>query len=342
MCASEWADQGGRWTSARRSSTPCAPRSAFRAAAYALAAVGLNLQFGYTGLLNFGQVGFLLVGAYGTAITADHGLPLPLAFLVGVAAAVALGLILGLPTLRLRAEYLAIVTISAAEILRLVVRSRPLEGFTGGAFGIREFADAFYSWNPIPSGEYGVGNVTFSDRTCGSCSSGGASSLSRRRLIFLLVRSPWGRVLRANPRRRGRNPQPRKERLRVQAPEPRVGGSIGALAGMLLAVDAQFTNADFWQSIFTFFAFTVIIIGGVGRVIGPVVGSMLFWFLLQGTDTLLQQATGRQLLRVEARSDRGWADPVRARRAPAHAADDLPAAGAVRQPRRDADRGAVT
>src|SRR3954451_13731181 len=98
------------------------------AAAYALAAVGLNVQFGYTGLLNFGQVGFLLVGAYGTAISADHGVPLPLAFLVGVAAAVALGLILGLPTLRLRAEYLAIFTISAAEILRLVVRSRPLEG----------------------------------------------------------------------------------------------------------------------------------------------------------------------------------------------------------------------
>jgi branched-chain amino acid transport system permease protein len=69
-----------------------------------------------------------------------------------------------------------------------------------------------------------------------------------------------------------------------------VGGSIGALAGILLAVDAQFTNAEFWQSIFTFFVFTVLILGGVGRVIGPIVGSMVFWFLLQGTDTVLQQA----------------------------------------------------
>jgi neutral amino acid transport system permease protein len=109
-------------------------------------------------------------------------------------------------------------------------------------------------------------------------------------LIYLLVRSPWGRVLRGirddehATRSLGKNVFAFKLQSLV------LGGSIGALAGILLAVDAQFTNADYWQSIFTFFAFTVIIIGGVGRVIGPVVGSMLFWFLLQGTDTLLQQA----------------------------------------------------
>src|SRR5690606_31579181 len=119
-----------------------------------------NVQFGYTGLLNFGQVGFLLVGAYGTAISADAGVPLPLAFLIGVAAAVALGLLLGLPTLRLRADYLAIVTISVAEILRLITRSRQLQDFTGGVFGLQGFASAFYRWNPIPQGTYGVGRFS--------------------------------------------------------------------------------------------------------------------------------------------------------------------------------------
>src|SRR3954471_3948787 len=84
------------------------------AAAFALAAVGLNLQFSFTGLLNFGQVGFLLAGAYGTAIAASHGWPFPLAVLVGIAASVVLALLLGLPTLRLRGDFLAIVTISAA------------------------------------------------------------------------------------------------------------------------------------------------------------------------------------------------------------------------------------
>jgi neutral amino acid transport system permease protein len=265
------------------------------AAAYALAAVGLNLQFGFTGLLNFGQVGFLLVGAYGTAISADHGLPLPLAFLVGVAAAVALGLILGLPTLRLRAEYLAIVTISAAEILRLVVRSRPLEGFTGGAFGIRGFADAFYSWNPIPSGLYGVGSVTFSDRTLWVMLVGWSLVAITSLLVLLLVRSPLGRVLRAIREDEDAARSLGKNVFLFKIQSLVVGGSIGALAGILLAVDAQFTNAEFWQSIFTFFVFTVLILGGVGRVIGPIVGSMVFWFLLQGTDTVLQQALSDSL-----------------------------------------------
>ena len=92
-------------------------------AAYAISAIGLNLQFGYTGLLNFGHVAFMLVGAYGMAITVDLGGPLWLGVPVGILAAAFLGLLLGLPTLRLRADYLAIMTIAAGEIIRLVVRS---------------------------------------------------------------------------------------------------------------------------------------------------------------------------------------------------------------------------
>src|SRR5258707_4426489 len=98
------------------------------AAVYALAAVGLNLQYGYTGLWNFGQAGFLLAGAYGTAIAVNSwGLGLGWAVLVGIAAAIVLALLLGLPTLRLRADYLAIVTISAAQILRITVNSTSVQ-----------------------------------------------------------------------------------------------------------------------------------------------------------------------------------------------------------------------
>ena len=82
------------------------------AAAYALSAVGLNLQFGYTGLLNFGHVAFMLVGAYGLAVTVDLGGPMWLGILVGIGLGLLLALLMGLPTLRLRADYLAIVTIA--------------------------------------------------------------------------------------------------------------------------------------------------------------------------------------------------------------------------------------
>ena len=113
------------------------------AAVYALAAVGLNLQFGYTGLWNFGQAGFLLVGAYGTAIAVEQ---LGLAARLGGARrhrrrGRCSASLLGIPTLRLRADYLAIVTISAAEILRIVVNSTTVQSVTGGPQGIGGFAD---------------------------------------------------------------------------------------------------------------------------------------------------------------------------------------------------------
>src|SRR3954454_831896 len=168
------------------------------AAVYALAAIGLNVQFGYTGLMNYGQVAFLLVGAYGTAISVDQwGVPLPVGFLIGIAAAVALGLLLGLPTLRLRADYLAIVTISAAEILRIVTNLRAAQSVTGGPQGIKQFANAFFRWNPFNPGRYGIGGVKFSHRDLWAIVVTWAIVAVVSMLVFLLVRSPWGRVVKS-------------------------------------------------------------------------------------------------------------------------------------------------
>ena len=161
------------------------------AAAYAIAGIGLNVHFGYTGLLNFGHVGFMMVGAYGTAISVDRGLPLPVGILVGILSAVVLGLILGIPTLRLRADYLAIVTIAVAEILRLTFRSQSLEGFTKGVFGIQRFADSFYDINPIPVGRYGWRELSFTSRQLWVMTAGWLVVVLATVVVRALVRSPW-------------------------------------------------------------------------------------------------------------------------------------------------------
>ena len=94
------------------------------AAYFALAAIGLNIQFGYTGLLNFGQSAFMACGAYGLGMTSQYfGVGMWWGILIGLALVIILGLLVGIPTLRLRADYLAIVTIATAEIVRLIVRS---------------------------------------------------------------------------------------------------------------------------------------------------------------------------------------------------------------------------
>src|SRR5664279_2131323 len=107
---------------------------------YCLAAIGLNVHFGYTGLLNFGQAGFMMVAAYALAsFVYTWGLPFWLGIVVGLAASVLLALILGVPTLRLRADYLAIVTIASAEIIRQTVGSVSLLKYFGGQDGLQQF-----------------------------------------------------------------------------------------------------------------------------------------------------------------------------------------------------------
>ena len=103
---------------------------------FAIAAIGLNVQFGYAGLLNFGQAGFMACGAYAIGMTAQYwhisfwwGIPMAIAY------ATVFGFIMGIPTLRLRADYLAIVTIALAELVRLIVRSVTFKKYFNGSDG---------------------------------------------------------------------------------------------------------------------------------------------------------------------------------------------------------------
>ena len=106
-------------------------------AVYGIFALGLNLQWGFTGLINFGHVGFMTLGAYGTALLSLQGVPIPLAVLAGIVLAALLGLLIGMSTLRLREDYLAIVTIGVSELIRLVALNE--EWLTKGSFGVQRF-----------------------------------------------------------------------------------------------------------------------------------------------------------------------------------------------------------
>ncbi|HVM40899.1 MAG TPA: branched-chain amino acid ABC transporter permease [Acidimicrobiia bacterium] len=261
-----------------------------QAAAFALAAIGLNVHYGYTGLLNFGHVGFMLLGAYGTAVTVHHGGSLWLGILVGILAAVAFGIILGLPTLRLRYDYLAIVTIAAAEILRLGARSPSAEPLTRGVFGIQQFADSFYDLNPLARGRYGWGDFAFSHRVLWVMLVGWGLVALATALVWLLTRSPWGRVLRAVREDEDAARSLGKNAFWFKLQSLVVGGVIGSLAGTLLAVDTQSVNPDTYQAVITFFAYTVLILGGPATRLGPVAGAIVFWFLLQFTALFLTEA----------------------------------------------------
>jgi neutral amino acid transport system permease protein len=264
---------------------------------YALAAIGLNVHFGYTGLLNFGQVGFMAIGGYGVAIsTLEWGVPLGVGVLFGIGAAVLLALVLGLPTLRLRADYLAIVTIAASEIYRLMVSAPSWRAVTGGSDGLSGFSSGFYDLNPIPNGTYGFGPWRYSERTLYVLLVGWVLVLLATLLVALLIRSPWGRVIKAirededAVRSLGKNVYGYKMQSLI------LGGVIGAVGGMFWVLAQAAITPGSFSPIPTFYAYAALILGGIARVWGPVVGSMIFWALLSFSQGFINELVANEYI----------------------------------------------
>jgi neutral amino acid transport system permease protein len=264
---------------------------------YALAAIGLNMHYGYTGLRNFGHVGFLLVGAYGVGISvATFGWSMWVGIAVGILASVVLALLLGLPTLRLRSDYFAIATIAAAEILRLVARSTSATDLTGGPFGLQGVAADFASLNPITPGRYGFGSFTFSAGQLWAMLVTWTLVLVATLVLMRLMKSPWGRVIRSIrededvARSLGKNVYAFKIQSLV------LGGVLGGIGGVMLALAANTVNANTFAPQVTFFLYAALILGGAATRIGPIVGAMLFWFILASGQNALRQAGAEGIL----------------------------------------------
>ncbi len=256
---------------------------------FALAAIGINMQFGYTGLLNFGQSAFMAVGGYAVAVTVVQlGMNFWLGIVIGLAVSVFLALLLGIPTLRLRADYLAIVTIAASEIVRQLVRSVTFKDFFGGSDGLQSFSAGFFAINPIPVGDYNIGPVNYSNRELFVLVVGWSLVALSCLLVWLLVRSPWGRVLKGirededAVRSLGKNVYLYKMQALI------IGGVFGTIAGFVYAVGNEAVSPDFFGTDTTFFAYAILILGGAARVFGPVLGTVIFWAVIQGTDVFLR------------------------------------------------------
>ncbi|WP_369046894.1 branched-chain amino acid ABC transporter permease [Sinomonas sp. P10A9] len=254
-------------------------------AAYALAALGLAVHFGYSGLLNFGQAGFIAVGAYVFAMTTIHlQFPFWLALIAAVLASVVFALILGIPTLRLRADYLAIVTIAAAEIIRYVVTTNTLTDVTGSANGLAGIRQDFLRLNPFPQGTFyfGYSSNDFFFRVFGW-----GLVVILGIVVWLLMRSPWGRVLKGiredelAVRSLGKNVYAYKMQALI------LGGIFGSLAGLVFTLPRDVVQPANYGTEFTFFLWTCLLLGGMATVLGPIVGAMIFWVVLSLTQNVL-------------------------------------------------------
>ncbi|HEY0247425.1 MAG TPA: branched-chain amino acid ABC transporter permease [Gryllotalpicola sp.] len=256
-------------------------------AAFAIAAIGLNLHFGYTGLINIGQAGFMLIGAYGFAITARFAHNFWLAALVALVASALFALLLGVPTLKLRGDYLAIVTIAAAEIVRIVGGNQALAPWTGAAAGIpgRDYQGVFVDLSPLPhTGIFQIGPYHYPLSQGDSWwlrIVGWGLVIVIALIVLLLVRSPWGRVLRGvrededAVRSLGKNVYLYKMQSLI------IGGVIGGIGGIIFAL-GQSVQPDSLGRSTTFLLYTCLLLGGMATVLGPIIGSFLYFVVFIG------------------------------------------------------------
>ncbi len=280
-------------------------------AAFVLAAIGLNVHFGFTGLMNMGQAGFMLIGAYGFGVSVSYfGLGFWPAILVAMACAIVFALILGIPTLKLRGDYLAIVTIAAAEVLRMIVKLAALQDITGGPSGIpgQKYRPAFTALSPLPDGKTTILGLTYQntgvDDWWTRIVAWGLVALCLL-LTWALMRSPWGRVLKGirededAVRSLGKSSYAYKMQALI------LGGVMGALGGIVMALPAAM-QPDSMGRPTTFNLWMIMLLGGAATIFGPLLGSILFFVVRLVLTSLAGEFIPSSLLNTQQTEQLAW------------------------------------
>jgi branched-chain amino acid transport system permease protein len=253
---------------------------------YTIFALGLQLQFGFAGLLNFGQVAFMAIGAYTMAIlVAKEQWSTWLAAPLAIGAAAVGGLLLGLPTLRLRADYFAIVTIAFSEIIRYVATND--DALTGGAQGTINLrgtgvaAQYDAQWQHFQSHVQSFLGLGSRDAAMLVLVWGVAGILLS--LTWIGLRTPWGRVLRSIREDEDVAASLGKNVFAYKLQVLAVGAAFAGVAGLFYAWEFSFFSPDDFEPLVTFFAWMIVLLGGLGRVWSVPVGAILFGVIFAGT-----------------------------------------------------------
>jgi branched-chain amino acid transport system permease protein len=247
---------------------------------YAIFVLGLQIQVGDTGLINFGQVAFMAIGAYTMGLLVTNDVSVWLAIPIAIAAAAAGGLLLGLPTLRLRADYFAITTIAAGEILRIAIQNE--QGTTGGTQGLRQASGPWRDANnDILDFFDGLGIEL--DRRVPLLVITWLVAILIGLLLVYLGRTPWRRVLRAVRENEEAAAATGKPVFSYKLQALALGAGIAGVAGVLFTFFSTTLFPTNFEPIFTFVGFAILILGGIGSYFGVVIGSIVIAFIVSGT-----------------------------------------------------------
>lgn len=255
------------------------------AAVFAVIVLGLNLQWGFTGLFNVGVAGFVAVGAYTSALLTTPpvdgrlgglGWPVALGWLAAMLSSGLAGLAVGLLTLRLRDDYLAITTFGVAVLIQLVALN--VQWLTGGPFGVQFIPKPMQGW----LGHGTPWTLAYLALVLGVLALAYVA-------LERLVRSPWGRVLRAIREDEAAAASLGKRAFVFRLQSFTLGSMLMGLGGALQAHFVGYIAPEDFLSILTFQMWAMLIVGGSGNQRGAILGAFVVWGLWTAGGGLLRQ-----------------------------------------------------
>jgi branched-chain amino acid transport system permease protein len=254
------------------------------ACTYAIVVLGLNLQWGFTGLFNVGVAGFVAVGAYTSALlttpaTAERlgglGWPVAVGWLAAMLASGIAGLLIGAIALRLRDDYLAITTFGIAVTIQLVATNA--QRLTGGPFGVQFIPKPMQAW-------LGTGLAW-------TLAYLALAALMLALVYFALealVRSPWGRVLRAIREDEDAAASLGKRAFVFRLQSFVIGSMLMGLGGAVYAHFVGYIAPEDFLPILTFQLWAMLIVGGSGNNRGALLGAFIVWGFWSAAGALLR------------------------------------------------------
>ena len=235
---------------------------------YVILSLGLTLQYGLTGLINFGHVGFFAIGAYTSALLALKGVPLVFSFAAAAALAGLAAWPIGLVSLRLRDDYFAIVTLGFSEVVRIVITSE--RWLTNGVQGVPGIPRLYDSLGGSVAQLAVLVTVL-------------AVTLVGVWIIRRIAGSPFGRLIEAIRDNEEAVQALGKDPARFKIQVLVVGAALAGIAGAFYAHYITYIVPDQFIPLVTFYVWMAIIMGGVGRVSGAIVGTAILMLFLEGS-----------------------------------------------------------
>jgi branched-chain amino acid transport system permease protein len=235
---------------------------------YAILALSLNIQQGYTGLPNFGLIGFFGIGAYATAIIIVQGINPIFGIILGMVIATIFGIIVTLPAIRIREIYFAIITIASAEIIRIIIRNEKAIGGEFPQLGIFDIPLLFgleYEMHKLVSFII-LALVVFCIYLI---------------IQFIIYSTPFGRVLKAIRDDEDAVKALGKDTVKYKLIAFSIGAMIAAIAGSMYVLTQRAITPENILPWWTFMIWIMVLLGGLGNNKGVIFGAILITGIIQ-------------------------------------------------------------